>query len=423
MENKYDVVVVGGGTAGIASAIASARHGARTLLLERNGFLGGNATLAMVPALCAYSDYDGPVVTGIPLELLENMLKLGGATDNRGREYPFSSFSYVDMETLKYVTETMVLEAGAQICFNTLVVGVLKTDNRVSGIEVETGHGRQRIEADVVIDCTGDGEVAALAGAEYAFGREEDGRVMGSSMMIRIGGVTKKLTNPHEDCAEITALLQPAMENNEIIHYDRVFVEPLPRKGEAFINTTTLFGNPIDTQVASDWLWIGRRHAHCLVQALNKYVPGCENAYITQTGSQIGVRESRRVLGDYVLTEEDVKSAARFSDGVAWGAFQAIDIHRAMPDEKPIFDKFYSGAYHIPYRCLLPKGLDGILVAGRCLSADRPAFASARMMVNCMSMGQAAGTAAAMAVSQKKQPRQLDACELIDTLRADDVNL
>ena len=144
--------------------------------------------------------------------------------------------------------------------------------------------------------------------------------------------------------------------------------------------------------------------------------------FITQTGCQIGVRESRRVLGDYVLTEEEVKSAARFSDGVAWGAFQAIDIHRAMPDEA-IFEKFYSGAYHIPYRCLLPKGLDGILVAGRCLSADRPLFASARMMVNCMSMGQAAGTAAAMAASQKKQPRQLDTRKLIDTLRADNVNL
>lgn len=246
---------------------------------------------------------------------------------------------------------------------------------------------------------------------------------MGSSMMIRIGGVTKKLTDPDKDGPEITALLQPAMANNEIIHYDRVFAEPLPHKGEAYINTTTLFGSPIDTQVASDWLWIGRRHAHCLVQALNKYVPGFENAYITQTGCQIGVRESRRVLGDYVLTEKDVKSAARFSDGVAWGALQAIDIHRAMPDEKPIYEKFYSGAYHIPYRCLLPKGLDGILVAGRCLSADRPAFATARTMVNCMSMGQAAGTAAAMAASQKKQPRQLDTCELIDTLRADNVNL
>jgi ribulose 1,5-bisphosphate synthetase/thiazole synthase len=396
---EVDVLVCGGGPAGTGAAIASARTGAKTLLLEKYGFLGGMATAGLVTP-----HFDCFLNKGINAEMIEQ-LKQRSAW---GADFWKISF---DPEKYKHVSEDMVLESGSDLLYHTFAVAALVEDDRIRGAVVETKSGRFAILAKVVVDCTGDGDVAARAGAPFAKGREEDGRLQPMTMMFRMGGVEWIQT----DSRQLFNLVQKAIAESGD-HYRLAFEHPwaihLPNPGEVALQLVHV--RDVDATDVRDMTRAeieGRRQSAAVVNFLTKYVPEFQNSFLVETATQIGVRETRRILGDYVVTGDDVMSARKFDDGIATVSFP-IDIHE--PDKTAQTGISLPGAYDIPYRSLVPRTIEQLLVAGRCISGTYEAHASYRVKGPCMAMGQAAGTAAALSVEHGVTPRELDT----DALRA-----
>lgn len=394
-----DVLVVGGGSAGMAAAVSAARLSADVLLVEKNGFLGGTMTMVTLGSICGlYTVTEEeviPVVNGFAGELIERMRAEGGI---RGpmRWLETASLLY-DPVTLRLVADEMVTEAGVRVAFHNVAVAVVKDGPRMRGVIFEGRDGRWACLANAVIDCTGNADVAALAGTPY---EHDPALIQAPTTMFCLGGVdTGRATSMTRD--ELRGHLETAVESGLKLPRTAGGMFSV-REGTMHLNITRVLKegrspDPLATEDISAAEIEGRRQLKPYLEAFRRFVPGYENAFIADVGTEIGVRESRRIQGDYWLTLDDVLNEARFYDSVACGAWP-VEEHGAGRATKWVFLKPGS-FYELPYRMMMPRGIDGLLVAGRCASASHDAHASMRIAAACMALGEAAGVASVLCMS------------------------
>ena len=406
---RTDVVVAGGGVSGFIAAIAAARNGSQVLLIEKYGFLGGTLTAAMVTIPFSVFAWGERILGGIPFEFFEKLRELGGAVyppldSTELRQYEPGKLTFFDPELLgtvtdpevaKYAIMEMVLAAGVQVLLHAMVVRVKKEGNAVRSLVVETKGGQLEVEGKVFIDSTGDGDVAASAGAVVAKGNSE-GKLQPPTLIFRMGGVDYEKVRRFRP--QFPQFMKKATANGDldIKREDLLVFQGTPRKGEVLVNCSRVYDvdgtNPFDLTRAEIE---ARRQNWQIATFLRKYVPGFENAYPQDSASQIGIRETRRILGEYVLTEDDVLTGRKFPHRIAKN-FWIIDIHN--PDQPGTVIKLQrrGTTTYIPYECLVPLKVESLLVAGRAISTTHEAHSSIRTMGHCMAVGQAAGTAAAI---------------------------
>lgn len=431
------VLVVGGGPAGIGAAVAAARAGARVMLLERYGFLGGNLTAAMVNPMFTFHDVNGrQVIRGVAGELVERLVRMSSSPGHvPDLTFDNASMTPFDPEAMKLLLFDMIEEAGIDLLLHAWVVGAVAEGRRVTGIMIESKSGRQAICPAVVVDCSADADVAARLGAPFIKGREADGAMQPATLFFRVASVdvprlkmwmkqNRALlkdapTDDEIDSSRALAFLglrdmvEQARARGEfpLDAAPRILMYQLPRDGQFAVNTTRLQNvDGTDARQLTRAEVLTRRQAWQLHAFLCRQVGGFENSYILDTGVQVGVRETRHIVGDYTLTEDDVLAGRAFPDGIATGTF-AIDIHPPEGTEQ-IYTGSGKAVYEIPYRCLLPQGFDNLLVAGRSISATHAASGSARVMATCMAIGQGAGAAAALGLREGLTTRQVDPIRL-----------
>lgn len=433
VDYEPDVLVAGAGPAGIGAAVAAARNGAKVLLVERYGFMGGNLTLAMVNPMFTFHDIQGnQVIRGVAGEIVDRLVEL---TVSRGHvtdlTFDNASMTPFDPEGMKLLLFEMVEEAGVELLLHSTVVDAHTDGNKVSAVIVENKSGRQVIRPKMVIDCSADADIVARVGAPFVMGRESDGAMQPVTLFFRMADVDipglkawmkenrdqlkDSPTDEEIDSSEAVAflglnkLVKEAMERGEFPAEaaPRILFYELPRRGQIAINTTRLQG--IDGTNVRDLTRAEiatRKQAWQIHKFLKAHVGGFEDAYILDTGVQVGIRETRHIVGDYKMTEEDVLRGRSFEDGIACGTF-AIDIH-PPEGEQQVFTGSGKSVYEIPYRSLIPQGYDNLLVAGRSISATHAAFGSARVMATSVGIGQGAGTAAALAIKNGQSTREVD---------------
>lgn len=414
---KYDVIVVGGGASGAVAAIASARLGARTLLVERHNCAGGVATSGLLSLLGPFDDRGERIIRGIPEEMLENLTRRGGAEPKK------RGFIPVNPETLKFVLDEMLQESGTQVLYETIAVDVQVRKGVLTSVTVANKAGLRHLAARVFVDATGDGDIAFKAGLPYETGRTPDGWIQPMTMVCRLGGVDLTAYK-WEGNFKYARQMQEAAEKGEFhIPTDQIGAAlPVPgTDGVLAVNMSHIYDlDPTSPEDLTAACIEGRRQAQEILQFFRKYVTGCQDAYLLDTASSIGVRESRRFHGRYILTKADVLEGRRFEDAVAANAYH-LDIHKppSFTDPQAKLDalEYPRRYYHVPYRCLLPAEPINLLLSGRCISVTHEALASVRIMPCCMAIGQAAGTAAAMAAHQSKLPDELNVSDIQDTLR------
>lgn len=443
-----DILVIGGGVAGFSAAVCAARTGADVILAERDGCLGGTATVGLVGPFMSAFDPTGSrqVIAGFMDEFIRRMEAAGGAihpTNCLGGD-SYSAYRInghigvtpFDPECFKLTAEAMCKEAGVRLLYHVLFVSCEKDgDSRIRTAYFATKNGIYAIDAKQFIDCTGDADLAAACGAPTVFG-DEEGRTQVSSIFFLIDGVDKGQLEAHlAQYPESThqtqryfedAVKQAQLEGRFPCQRSRVSVfegmNGIWRVNMAQYDGKVDFSDPEEVTKAET---VCRKQIHPLIDFLKENVPGFANIRLLQSSQSLGIRESRRIVGEYTLTMEDMAAGRRFEDGICLVG-SAVDFH-GKNDQKGN----YRGAYYvpgreaaqIPLRCLLPQSVDNLLAAGRCLSADQMAHSAVRVMPPCFAMGQAAGTAAALAVQKGISPKQLDCAVLREKLLADGVCL
>lgn len=408
MGRQTQVLVVGGGPAGIAAAVCAARLGARARLIERYGFLGGMATAGLVNPFMGWHAAGRPLVAGVFAELLARLEEAGGY----GVEREPTAF---DPEALKVAADELCEQAGVEVWLHSLVVGASREGDKVARAVVAGKSGLQEWEAEVFVDCSGDADLAFFSGAPWDLGREEDGLTQPMTLNFRMGGVDLARMASREELNRLFA--RAKAEGRLRCPRENVLFFYTLHPDVVHFNTTRVVGrDPTEPAELTAAEVEARRQARELAALLQAEAAGFERAYLQQTAPQIGVRESRRVRGQYTFTGQDVVAARKFGDGIARSNYP-IDIHSPTGEGTVIREVPAGDWYEIPYRCLLPIRLENLLVAGRCVSADHEGQAALRIMPTCFAMGQAAGTAAAMCVARGVRPRELPAEELRAALR------
>lgn len=407
----FDVAVAGGGPAGVCAAVSAARAGARVVLAERFGCLGGNLTLGHVSPIL------GSVAPGTMADELRGLFT-AAHPDNPQVATRNGTEAHIDHDEAKGILARFCADAGVTVLLCAPVVDAIMDGHRVVGIRIDTPNGPREIRAKAVIDATGDGRVAVAAGAEFRIGRDGDGATQPCSIEFIVDGVDEtraisawggsdpvKLPSGEEYRA-LCARMNAAGElpgNVTIVRLHRTI-----RPGERSVNATQV--NGID---ALDPVALGRADAELRRQIdlcaafLRKHVPGYENCLVKSTAATVGVRETRRIVGDAAVTDTDVEEGRHYEDAVVHDAWFLIDIHNPTGGGQAEGHSHPAQPYDIRYGSLLPKGIDGLLVAGRCISGTHRAHASYRVMTPCMAMGEAAGVAAALAASRGVAPRAI----------------
>ena len=409
--DRYDVVVVGAGSAGSSAAINAARAGASTLLVDRLAFMGGTSTAVLDTFYAFYTPGESPrrVVGGLGWEIVER-LKEEEVCFERPNTYGSGTGVTYDQETLKVVWEHAAQDAGVDILLHTWATSVRLHGTRVDGIRIWNKGGERWISAKVVVDASGDADISAFAGADYE-DKHTSGRVQSLSTLFRLANVNVAVAS-WTTKQDMWALMREAATSGNY-HLPRLegSWHRTPFAGVVMVHMTRIPNVDATDPVALTAAEIeGRRQVREYHRFLRDRVPGFESSVVVGTSPSIGVRESRRVIGDYQLTREDVLTARRFDDEVA---LCGAPIEDHGPGGETEWQYVLGGAvYGIPYRTLLPRNIDGLLVAGRCFSSTHDAHASARSMATCMAMGQAAGTAAAMAALGNCLPRDVAATDL-----------
>ncbi len=436
---RAEVVVVGGGVAGVSAALAAARTGADTLLVERYGALGGNLTIGLLEASMSFHDRKGTqIIAGIPEEIIQRLKAAGGTVGHVEDDVGYcGTVTPYDPEELKVVCLEMTQEVGVRLLLHTWVVRAVVEESRLVGVLVENKSGRQGVWGHVFVDCSGDADVAAFAGTDFLKGRDTDGLTQPMSILFKLGGLNVDgiLSYVEEHPEDFRLGKSPSqLRDSPAIHlwgfgsilgrgyacgalpFERseMHVLILPDRREAIINATRFAGDGTRTEDLTRGEITLRRQVKALVQYLRSACPGFEQAYLVTTAMGVQVRETRRIVGEYTLTGEDVIRGTRFPDAIAQNDFP-IDLH--MASGKGMEGQLTETTHQIPYRCLVPKRPDGLLVAGRCVSATREALGAIRLTASAMAMGQAAGTAAALAVRAARAPRHVDVNLLRTELR------
>lgn len=407
-----DVCVVGGGAAGVAAAISAARAGARVVLLEREGFLGGTLTSVSLGSICGlYAVTESQVtqiVSGFCDEVIERLRWLDGlGTPTRWLET--ASLPY-DLFAMKVALDQLIQEAKVEVLFHAMVVGVATRDREVDAVLIETKEGRLAIRAKAFIDCSGDADLVSFAGAPCEI---SEGDLQFPTTMVRFGGVDTDALATLSRPALRERLEQAVADGYELPRTaGGVFAE---RPGLAHLNITKVAvdgksPNPFDLSVMSRAEMAGREQVCTYLKAFRNYVPGFAYAFVMDTGAVIGIRESRRTVGSYVLTDRDVLEGARFDDVIACCAWPMED-HAAGRATKWIW--LPPGTYfQIPLRSLLLEDFDNLMVAGRCASATHGAQASIRVTAQCFAMGEAAGLTVAAAVDRETSVHRVPATDV-----------
>jgi hypothetical protein len=442
IRGEYDVIVVGGGPAGIGSAIASAINGAKTLLIERYGFLGGMFTAGLVVGLHTDKLYpvskfneNKPLIGGLASKFLERLIQVGGAVDpSVYLKHTAMRSNYIpsDPEMLKIVAQDMLLESGVKILLHSLGTRAIMEDNKVKGIFIETKSGREALLSNIVIDSTGDGDVAASAGAEYELAA---GKTLPMTLMVLLGNVNiEKAKNYPPKSEKWKELMALAMEQGfikESILPERPVAPTFPirfvslppkemkkywqRKNETYGWGANYFGDCTDVNELTKAEIETRKRMLPMIKFLKKNAPGYEECYLVATAPQVGTRESRRIIGEYMLTAKyDIEKGIKHEDNICRGRRNRGEL---IEDCDPPFD--------IPYRCLVPKNINGLVISGRCISIDHTAglIIAIRDGIQTMGIGQAAGTAAAICSQNQIQPRDLVVNELQKILVSQGMNL
>jgi ribulose 1,5-bisphosphate synthetase/thiazole synthase len=476
---RKDVLVVGGGTAGFVAAIAAARNGADVLLIEQRDHLGGTHSGGMVMMIRSMRHMRAPktfeekkvMVTGyessfedeqlvrsIAQEYIDRMIALGAAWGQKGQAATRQMF---DPEIAKWVIQQMVEEAGVEVWLNTQATDVIMEGNAIRGVVIESLHDRIEIHAGITIDTTGDGEIAAAAGAQYEKGSPEDGRHQPLSLYFAIGGVNLDKTlaymaeHPDEFGREYVEKslqlkregkpftmiafkeqVREALKRGEYpLPYGLQSVDPdklmyvvrtMFRSGRfrydfTFHNMDMAYNIDGTDRIELSKATLAMRDlANKMAIFYRKYVPGYEDCYLAYTAQSVGVRDTRRIIGDYTLSDEDVLQGRSFEDGI--GRYGSVmDVHdKSGKSSVSLVAVGGAGWFHIPYRSLLPKGIDNLLIAGRCISAEYNALGSVRSQAASMVTGQAVGTAAALSLRGNTTPRNLDIGKLQSVLTSQD---
>lgn len=429
-----DVVVVGGGPAGMCAAIAAAREGARVILVEQGAFCGGMATRGLVGPFMTCYDAKGEtmIIRGLFAEIVDRMVERGFAIHPSQVRAGTAFTSWIttghehvtpyEPEGLKVVMDEMLTEAGVKILFHTNFLQPVLEENTLVGILVSSKRGLEVIKATVVIDCTGDGDVAFRCGVPCEMGNEELNLMQPATMFFHISNVDHEAVE-----ADIQANLHNFYRKDGVnyrsFHWrvsearangdwdlKRVSIGlfRMPKPDEWCVNTSRIMGvDSTDNESLTQAEIVGREQVQQILRFLQKYVPGCENARLKSTGSHVGIRESRHIQGDYRLTAEDLLRAKVPEDSILLAA-NSVDVHGRFGPTSNEYVPIQGDYYGVPYRSLLPKGMEQLLMAGRCVSADSTAAGAIRVMPPCMAMGQAAGVAAALAVKEGTTVRQLD---------------
>ena len=440
---EVDVAVIGGGPGGLPAAIAAARHKASTLLVERYGFLGGMATNGLIGPILGHTanQSDTPIIGGIAKELCQRMHEMGGAPkwEDALKQWgvPF------DAEVFKHAADQMVEEAGVNVLFHSYFSDTIVEEDEIKAVVIESKSGRQAIVAKIVIDATGDADVAYNAGAPTQEGRQADGMSQSMGTIFRIGGIKNPSSEERKEASE---KIREAIDAGELRMYNTSLGghSSTIREGEVTPNTTRFAGDATNVEDLTKGEFQVRKDTLKIVDFFRNNVPAYKDCYLVMTPAQIGVRQSRQIIGEATLTGDDVIKGRKFEDSIARGSWW-IDIHcprgivknnvHLCYSECPMKDCYMHAEhreelvdalyppkddwYDIRYGCLVPKKIDNLLVSGRCISATHDAMAAARVMGTCMAIGQAAGTAAAQAVLIKKSPRELDVKALRQAIIAD----
>lgn len=422
MSDRYDVVVVGAGSAGSSAAITAGRLGARTLLLDRLAFMGGTSTAVLDTFYAFYTPGAAPrrVVGGLGWEVVERLTDAGVAFE-RPNTYGAGTGVTYDQETLKVVWERLAEDAGVDLLLHTWATGVRVEGGHVVAVRLWNKGGERWVEADAFVDASGDADLVAMAGAGYD-NAQQQGRVQSLSTLFKLANVDVDRA-ASVGKAELWERMREAAASGE---YRLPRIEGswhrTPFAGVALIHMTRIPNvDATDPEQLTAAEVDGRRQVQEYARFLRDRVPGFEASVVVATSPAIGVRESRRVHGDYRLTREDVLTGARFDDEIALCGAPIEDHHAGGDTDWQYVAE--SGVYGIPYRALLPAGLEAMLVAGRCFSATHDAHASARSMATCMAMGQAAGTAAALAARRQVSPRGIPAGDVRGALLEGDALL
>ncbi len=437
---NFDVIVAGGGTAGVVAALAAARQGSKTALIEAKGYPGGTVTEGGTALHSFYNLWTGfpgvekrQVVRGIPQEIIDRLVEAEGTSGHaemtKGLDYD-SVCTAVDTEIYKLVTFEMLDEAEVFVCVNTLLVDVIREGSRLKGVIVESRSGREAFYADSFIDCTAYGDLSAYAGADFS---EPNDYSVCNSMGVANVNVEKY----HEFLTSHDALTQHALGrrsgvDGQIVRLDGRAVNLPPGFGEQArkigmsLTTTTVHDNyfmfikmniqmpvsPTDRdEIARTELVLRKRQAQA-IQLFREYVPGCEKAFIARTSPRLNIRRGRLITCDYDITHEDVIEGHHFDDEIMVYGFH---------DSAPRWQIKDGGTYGVPYRALCVKGIDNLLAAGMLITSDRRAHMSTRNTVCCMGQGQAAGTAAALCSQKSCGSRELPYSELRTTLEKNGV--
>lgn len=427
METGYDLVVAGGGPAGIGAAISAARLGAKVLLVEATGCLGGMGTAGLVSGWAELADGNRPLIGGIMYEIVETMYERGyfrpGIDPAQWRSRLHGGVAF-NAEWLKLVLDELCVQAGVEIRFFTRLIEADYEGKKIKGVIINNVEGNRYIKARTFVDATGDAVLANLCGAPCREAGRDTKHIMAPTLCSAQAGIDAKTY----DYSKQQAAVFQAIEDGFFSQNDRHVPGLFPNGGTTgIINAGHLFGtNALDCRSLSDAMIRGRQLAHEYARFFRKYMKGCENMEFVATGSLLGVRESRRIVGEYEVNYDDFKNRRDFPDQIAvYG--KAIDIHvYDCSDEQ--WERFTSeflkkdrlGAgehYGLPYGILVPRGWENLWVAGRCNSSDVKVHGAIRDQPACCMMGQAAGTAAVQSFETGQPACDLDAAQLVETLR------
>jgi hypothetical protein len=421
----YEVVVLGGGPSGIAAAIAAGRSGRDTLLIERYGFLGGAGTAAGLSTFCGlHSNVHGEhklTARGVVVEILDRLASMDALSKPHLSVQQRIQAQAYDISAFKILADEMIAEAGVTVLFHAFAASVvMRSDTHIDALVFETKEGRRAARGQIFVDGSGDGDLAAWSGAPYEIG-DGQGNMLYPSTMFRINSVDPKTAGAAWEL--LPKLMEDAEKKGRHFPRKKPIIRPQPNPIEWRANLTQI-KNPdgsavsgIDARQLSYGEVQGRRQCWDVFQFIKEVTPGFEKAYIVEIAPQIGIRETRRVQGDYMLTVDDILECRDFNDSIGVNGWP-VEAHE-LGDVRFVFaPKESRGFNQIPYRIILPQKIENLFIIGRCASMTHEGQSSARVSGPCFIMGQAAGTAADLALSTGVTPRQVDVALLQQKLES-----